>query len=159
MSPELPEARSVRHGSLWARTAAVVLLLLGLALLAGGAWLAAEGLGKTEPSGGVREALVGLGAISIAISALHIWAASLIWVGRDRGRILGLAIGIIGTVLGSIAAWPTLRDTFAPPPGSAGAEVALLLLPVPYVIVLVGLLIERRRLSSEVPDGTDSDGH
>jgi hypothetical protein len=148
MSPELHEARSpVPHTTAWARMAAVVLLVLGLAFLAAGAWLAAEGLGKTEPSGGVREALVGLGAISIAIGALHIWAASLIWIGRDRGRTLGLAIGIIGTVLASIAAWPTLRDTFAPRPGSAGAVVALLLLPVPYVIVLVGLLIERRRLA------------
>jgi hypothetical protein len=135
----------------------VVLLLAGLLFVAAGAWLAAEGLGKTEPSGGVREALVGLGAIAITIGALHIWAASVIWVGRDRGRTLGLAIGITGTVLGSIAAWPTLRDTFAPSPGSAGADVALLLLPVPYVIVLVGLLIERRRSAPGVLGGTDRD--
>jgi hypothetical protein len=136
----------------------VVLLLAGLLFFAAGAWLAAEGLGKTEPSGGVREALVGLGAMSIAIGALHIWAAPLIWVGRNRGRTLGLAIGIIGTVLGSIAAWPTLRDTFAPSPGSARADVALLLLPVPYVIVLVALLVGRRRSAFEVLGGTDRDG-
>jgi hypothetical protein len=158
MSPEPLEIRSrVRGAIALARMAAVILLFLGLAFLVGGVWLVAEGLGTTEPSYGISEAVAGVGAFAILIGALHVWAASLIWIGRDHGP--GLGLGVIGTVFGGIAAGPTLRDTIALGSGSAGADVASLLLPVPYVIVLVGLIVVRRRSASEGLGRTDGDGH
>lgn len=121
--------------------AAVVLALTGFAFVGGGVWLAAEGFGKAEPSGGVRQGMVTIGLVVIAVGALKLWAAWRIWIHREDGRSLGLAIATVGTFVGAIAAFLVVR-------GSPGPDFIALLLPVPYVIVLVGLAIGRRHFGA-----------
>ena len=72
--------------------AGLVLLALGLSFVVFGAIFIAEGLPKQQPSGGVREALLGLGALVVAIGALRAWAAYLIGKHRRGGLELGLGI-------------------------------------------------------------------
>lgn len=108
-----------------------VLFLVGLPLAAWGPVFMQEGLGHGTDSGGVREAMAGLGVAILVIGVLHVVAALLIWAHRDRGRSLGIALGGIGTLIGAAA--------FAGGPGN----LALLLMPVPHLVVLLGLVIGR----------------
>ncbi len=99
MSTEPREGLAGREVHPLALLAAVVLALTGLVFVAGGAWLAAEGFGKTEPSGGLRQGMVTIGLVVIAVGALKLWAARRIQLHRDDGRGLGLVIAVTGTFL------------------------------------------------------------
>ncbi len=123
--------------------AGLVLLALGLSFVVFGAIFIAEGLPKQEPSGGVPEALLGLEALVVAMGALKAWAAYLIGKHRRGGLELGLGIATWGAFFGGFGAWAALRDVLDPPPGSLGVRLDGLLLPIPYLIVLVGLLVGR----------------
>jgi hypothetical protein len=120
--------------------AAVVLALTGLAFVGGGAWLAAEGLGKIEPSGGLREGMIAIGVVGVAVGALKLWAAWRISIHRHDGRGLGLVIAATGTLLGGVGAFVAVGGL----PARYWGDYVGLLLPVPYVIVLLGLILGRR---------------
>jgi len=105
-----------------------ILFLVGLPLTPWGPVFIGEGLGHGPDSGGVREALIIVGSVILVIGLLHVLAAILIWAHRDTGRSLGMVIGAIGTLLGAVVAVTNLT---------------LLLMPVPHLIVLIGLLIGR----------------
>ncbi len=90
-----------------------------------------EGLGHGTDSGGVREALISAGSVILVIGLLHVLAAILIWAHRDTGRSLGMVIGAIGTLLGTLVAV------------NGASNLTLLLSPVPHLVVLIGLLIGR----------------
>nr|MBA3627589.1 hypothetical protein [Chloroflexota bacterium] len=87
-----------------------------------------EGLGHGPDSGGVREVLIIVGSVILVIGLLHVLAAILIWAHRDTGRSLGMVIAGVGTLLGAVVAVTNLT---------------LLLMPVPHLVVLIGLLISR----------------
>ncbi len=112
-----------------ALVSAGVMFLVGLALAPWGPVFMGEGLGHGADSGGVREVLILVGVAILVTGLLHVLAALLVWDHRDRGRSLGIALGGIGTLIGAAA--------FAGGPGN----LALLLMPVPHLVVLVGLLI------------------
>jgi len=105
-----------------------ILFLVGLPLTPWGPVFIGEGLGHGPDSGGVREALIIVGSVILVIGLLHVLAAILIWAHRDTGRSLGMVIGAIGTLLGAVVAVTNLT---------------LLLMPVPHLVVLIGLLISR----------------
>jgi len=117
-----------RGTSVPAVIAASVLFLVGLFLAPWGPVLIGEGLGHGPDSGGVREVLIIVGSVILVIGLLHVLAAILIWAHRDTGRSLGMVIGAIGTLLGAVVAVTNLT---------------LLLMPVPHLVVLIGLLISR----------------
>ena len=105
-----------------------ILFLVGLPLTPWGPVFIGEGLGHGPDSGGVREALIIVGSVILVIGLLHVLSAILIWAHRDTGRFLGMVIGAIGSLLGAVVAVTNLT---------------LLLMPVPHLIVLIGLLIGR----------------
>lgn len=107
--------------------AAGVMFLVGLLLAPWGPAMIQEGLGHGDDSGGVREALILVGGAILVIGLLHVLAALLVWAHRDRGRSWGIVIGGMGTLLGAAA--------FA---GGAN-NLTLLLMPVPHLVVLIGL--------------------
>ena len=117
-----------RGTSVPAVIAASVLFLVGLFLAPWGPVLIGEGLGHGPDSGGVREVLIIVGSVILVIGLLHVLAAILIWAHRDTGRSLGMVIGALGTLLGAVVAVTNLT---------------LLLMPVPHLVVLIGLLISR----------------
>lgn len=105
-----------------------VLFVVGLPLAPWGPVLVQEGLGHGADSGGVREALILFGGVILVIGLLHVLAAIMIWTHRDTGRSLGMVIGALGTLLGAVVAVTNLT---------------LILMPVPHLVVLIGLLIGR----------------
>jgi len=117
-----------RGTSVPAVIAASVLFLVGLFLAPWGPVLIGEGLGHGPDSGGVREVLIIVGSVILVIGLLHVLAAILIWAHRDTGRSLGMVIAGVGTLLGAVVAVTNLT---------------LLLMPVPHLVVLIGLLISR----------------
>lgn len=108
-----------------------VLFLVGLPLAPWGPVFIGEGLGHGPDSGGVREVLIIVGGVILVIGLLHVLAAILIWARRDTGRSLGMVIGAIGTLLGAVVAV------------NGATNLTLLLMPVPHLVVLIGLLIGR----------------
>jgi hypothetical protein len=121
--------RTGDHGASFpAVIAASVLFLVGLFLAPWGHVFIGEGLGHGTDSGGVREAFIIVGILFLVIGLLHALAAILIWAHRDMGRSLGMVIGALGTLLGAVVAVTNLT---------------LLLMPVPHLVVLIGLLISR----------------
>lgn len=108
-----------------------ILFLVGLPLSPWGPVFIGEGLGHGPDSGGVREVLIIVGSVILVIGLLHVLAAILIWAHRDTGRSLGMVIGAIGTLLGAVVAV------------NGATNLTLLLMPVPHLVVLIGLLIGR----------------
>lgn len=138
-------AQQYRPGLL-EKLAAGVLFVMALPI---GWWsivIAAEGLSHGPGSGGVLEAMVGLGVLLGLIAALHIGGAVQTWTGRDR--MLGLIVGTVGSIAGAVGLWVSMGAI-----GGGGPlnemDVALIMLPVPYLIVLL-LLLRARRRSREV---------
>ncbi|MDQ3553358.1 MAG: hypothetical protein M3395_02980 [Chloroflexota bacterium] len=120
------------HGtSVPAVIAGGVLFLVGVPLAPWGPVMMEEGLGHGTDSGGVREIMTGLGVVILVIGVLHVIAALLVWAHRDRGRSLGIGIGGMGTLLGAA----TLVG--------GAPNLTLLLVPVPHLVVLIGLLVGR----------------
>jgi hypothetical protein len=120
-------------------TAAGVLLVIGLVIGWWGITIASDGIGKGPGSGGVREALL-LAGLGLALAAvLHIGAAAQIWA--RRGRRLGLAIATIGTIAGLVGIWLSIGGLSL----AVRMDDPLVLLPVPYVIVLIALWMAERR--------------
>ena len=144
--------RPAREAHPLALLAAVVLALTGLVFVAGGVWLAAVGIGKAEPSGGVRQVMVTIGLVVTVVGARKLWAAWRIWTHREDGRSLGLAIAMMGTFLGGIAAFLAVLGSLPNPPSAAHwTDFIGLVLPVPYVIVLIGLTMGRRHFAAPNP--------
>jgi len=117
--------------------AASVLFLVGLPLEPWGPVLIGEGLGHGTGSGGVREVLIIVGSVILVIGLLHVLAAILIWTHRDTGRSLGMVIGAIGTLVGAVVAV------------NGATNLTLLLMPVPHLVVLIGLLRGRSHFTRQ----------
>ena len=117
--------------------AASVLFLVGLPLAPWGPVLIGEGLGHGTGSGGVREVLIIVGSVILVIGLLHVLAAILIWAHRDTGRSLGMVIGAIGTLVGAVVAV------------NGATNLTLLLMPVPHLVVLIGLLRGRSHFTRQ----------
>jgi hypothetical protein len=142
---------TVRRTSAWAIIAAMILFVLGVAFIVLGADLAMRGLAKGPDSGGVREALVGVGIAAVAIGSLHVLASAWIAAHRSRGRALGLVIAVIGTLLGAIVFAIALRGALDPNPGSGTPVLTGLLFPVPHLAVLIGLVLGPRHFTAASP--------
>jgi hypothetical protein len=128
--------------------AAAILLVMGLLIGWFGIWTLSEGIGKGPGSGGVREALLLAGLGLALVAALHIFAAAQILA--RRGRRLGLVIGTIGTLAGAVGAWLAIGGLTL----SGRIDDPLILLPLPYLIVLVALLSAERRSTQRAVDRT-----
>lgn len=144
--------------SAWALMAALLLLVMGLALLVGAFWLLIEGFRHGGGSGGVREAMLLFGAVVLGAGIAHVYAAILIWAHRSAGRTLGIIIGATGFLLGAAVVYFGPRAFNASPDGSV-ANLALFLYPLPHLLVLIGLLLGRRHFpASSGPSGPASWG-
>jgi hypothetical protein len=131
----------------WAIAAAIVLGLVGIAVTLFGIVAAALGLAelpKPQPSTYSDEAIV-IGLLAIVVGLVPLLASGLILVHRRSGRALGLLTGCVGALLGAAALWVEMTTVFDPPPGGHGPSVPAMLLPVPFVIVLVGLILGREQ--------------
>lgn len=143
--------------SAWALMAAILLLVIGLALLVGAFWLLIEGLRHGSGSGGVREAMLLFGAVVLGAGIAHVYAAILIWAHRSAGRTLGVIIGVTGFLLGAAVVYFGGRAFNASP--GANLDLALFLYPLPHLLVLIGLLAGRRHSpTSSEPSGPASWG-
>jgi len=139
--------------SAWALMAALLLLVMGLALLVGAFWLLIEGLRHGGGSGGVREAMLLFGAVVLGAGIAHVYAAILIWAHRSAGRTLGIIIGATGTLLGAAVVWFGFSGSLN------RSDLALFLYPLPHLSVLIGLLAGRRHFpASSGPEGPASWG-
>jgi len=130
-------SHSAGPASTGAVAAASVLALLGLAIVAPAVWLAATGIGHGLGSGGLFEAMLAGAVLLALIGLLHIRTAALIWAGSDGGRQIGLGLGVIGVIVGGLIALWVLE----------GTDLTPVLLPVPYLIVVIGLLVSRRHFA------------
>lgn len=139
-----PHPRRSNHEiSAWAVIAAIVLFVVGLMAVFGGVQFVIRGLAHGADSGGVREVMTGFGGVLLVAGIAHVYAAILIWAHRDAGGSFGILIGAIGTLLGAVVFAVALRSALDPSPGSAAPNLTGLLLPIPHLIVLIGLLIGR----------------
>jgi len=151
--------------------AALALVLMTLVTAYFGIWLVTTGIGHGLDSGGLFEVFLLLGLLLLGIAGLHLVAAIRIWRLDERGRSLGLIIGVLGLIVGAVAAYAVFQDVLSPagplsdtvapaapapatpggpplpdlPATSPGTDLTPALLLVPYLIIVTGLLISRRR--------------
>lgn len=128
------------RNSAWAVVAAIVLFGVGLLLVFVGSYSVVQGLGHGAGSGGVREAMTGFGGVLLVIGIAHGYAAILIAAHRDAGRSLGMVIAGIGSLLGLVVFVNAVRGFLSSSPGSSVSD-PVMLIPLPYVLILVGLRV------------------
>lgn len=161
---------------IWPVAAALALGVMTVVIGYVGIWLATTGIGHGLDSGGLFEVMLLLGLVFLGIAGLHLLAAIRIWRLDERGRSLGLIIGVFGLMVGAVAAFVAFQDvlnsaepldgpapaTPAPaapggpplpvlPDASVGPDLTPALLLVPYVIIVVALLVSRRQFRRTAP--------
>lgn len=171
-----PDGR--RQRSLWPVAAALALGIMAVVTGYFGIELAIQGIGHGLDSGGLFEVMLLLGLLFLGIAGLHLLAAVRIWRLEDRGRSLGLIIGVLGLMIGAVAAYVALRGVFDPPPAplssapaapggpplpvlpnvAVGPDLTPALLLVPYLIVVIALLISRRQFRRNAPPELSAGG-
>lgn len=141
VTPDRTKTLQGEHStSAWALMAAIILLLLGLAIVLASLFLI---LGPAQGTGGIREVILSFGIVLLGAGIAHVYAAILIWAHRSAGRTLGIIIAAAGTLL--LAGVVAIGFRLNAPPGSPGAALNLLifLYPLPHLLVLIGLLAGR----------------
>lgn len=156
--------------SIWPVAAALALGVMTVVTGYFGIELATQGIGHGLDSGGLFEVMLILGLLFLGIAGLHLVAAIRIWRLEERGRSLGLIIGVLGLMVGAVAAFVAFQDvlnsaepldgpapaTPAPaapggpplpvlPDANVGPDLTPALLLVPYLIIAVALLVSRRQ--------------
>ena len=136
--------------------AGIVLFVLGAAMAIFGTDLVGQGLAHGDGSGGVREAMVGLGGLLLVVGAFHLVAAARLWGHGNGSARLALGIAVIGLALAAIPFYLALRSELQPSEGSVRTSITGFLFVIPYLAVLTLLFLDRRReRRSERTSGTD----
>ena len=149
--PDTAVAEDTSDNSRWAAIAWVIFLVLGVLIVLVGTYWIIGGLNYDDVGGramGYHVIAMVLGALLVAIGFLHFLVARSIRRHQPSGRRAGIAIAVLGTLLGVylVPSALTLRYRFVPGTEATVAEpdlyaISIALFGAAYAIALVSLIL------------------